>query len=131
MLVAQSCSTLCNPMDSSPPGSPSMEFPRQECWNRLLFISPGNLPDPGIKPRSPALQADSLPAEPPGITSKYMGAVQIIIRIHMDSIKCGKYRHRHEGISDPLCRLAPQPAGMSGESQILLTSPGTFGSRGM
>ena len=43
-----------------------MEFSRPECWNRLLFPSPGGLPKPGIKPRSPALQADSLPAEPPG-----------------------------------------------------------------
>ena len=39
---------------------------RQEYWSELLFSSPWNLPDPGIKPRSPALQVDSLPAEPPG-----------------------------------------------------------------
>ena len=58
VLVAQLCRTLCDPMDSSPPGS--MEFSRQEYWSRLPFPSPGNLPDPGIKPRSPALQADSL-----------------------------------------------------------------------
>ena len=44
----------------------SMEFSRQECWGGLLFPSPGNLPSPGIEPRSPALQADSLPPEPPG-----------------------------------------------------------------
>jgi len=44
----------------------SMEFSRQEHWSGLLFPSPGYLPDPGIKPRSPALQADSLPSEPPG-----------------------------------------------------------------
>ena len=44
----------------------SMEFSRQEYWNGLPFPSPGNLPDPGIKPRSPALQADALPSEPPG-----------------------------------------------------------------
>ena len=45
---------------------PSMGFPRQECWNGLPFPSPGDLPDPGIEPRSPALQADALPSEPPG-----------------------------------------------------------------
>ena len=46
--------------------SPSMGFPRQEYWNGLPFPSPANLPDSGIKPRSPALQADALPSEPPG-----------------------------------------------------------------
>ena len=44
----------------------SMEFSRQEYWSGLPFPSPGDLPDPGIEPRSPALQADSLPTEPPG-----------------------------------------------------------------
>ena len=45
----------------------SMEFFRQEYWSGFLFLSPGDLLDPGIKPRSPELQADSLPSEPPGI----------------------------------------------------------------
>ena len=45
---------------------PSMEFSRQEYWSRLPFPSPGDLPNPGIKPRSPALQADAIPSEPPG-----------------------------------------------------------------
>ena len=40
-----------------------MEFSGQEYWNGLPFPSPGDLPDPGIKPRSPALQADALPSE--------------------------------------------------------------------
>ena len=44
----------------------SMEFPRQGYRSGLLSPSPGDLPDPGIKSRSPALQADSLSAEPPG-----------------------------------------------------------------
>ena len=44
----------------------SMEFCRQEYWSGLPFPSPGDLPDPRIKPRSPTLQADSLPTEPPG-----------------------------------------------------------------
>ena len=46
--------------------SPSMEFSRQEYWSGLPFPSSGNLPHPGIKPKSPALQADALPSEPPG-----------------------------------------------------------------
>ena len=45
---------------------PSMGFSRQEYWNGLPFPSPGHLPDPGIKPRSSALQSDSLLSEPPG-----------------------------------------------------------------
>ena len=41
-----------------------MGSPRQESWNGLPYPSPGDLPDPGIEPGSPALQADSLPSEP-------------------------------------------------------------------
>ena len=44
----------------------SMGFSRQECWSGLPFPSPGDLPNPGIEPRSPSLQADVLPSEPPG-----------------------------------------------------------------
>ena len=43
-----------------------MEFSRPRYWSRWPFLSPGDLPNPGIEPRSPALQVDSLPAEPPG-----------------------------------------------------------------
>ena len=43
---------------------PSMGFSRQECWSGLPFPSPGDLPDPGIEPGSPALQADALLSEP-------------------------------------------------------------------
>ena len=43
-----------------------MEFSRPEYWSGYPFPSPGDLPNPGIEPRSPALQEDSLPAEPPG-----------------------------------------------------------------
>ena len=43
-----------------------MGFSRQEYWSGVPFPSPGDLPDSGIKPGSPALQADALPSEPPG-----------------------------------------------------------------
>ena len=43
-----------------------MGFSRQEYWSGLPFPSPGDLPDPRIEPRSPALQADALPSKPPG-----------------------------------------------------------------
>ena len=45
---------------------PSTEFSRQEYWSGLPFPSPGDLPNPGIEPGSPALEADALTSEPPG-----------------------------------------------------------------
>ena len=52
--VAQSCQTLCDPMDCSPPGSSlSMEFSRQEHWSGLPFSFPEDLPNPGIELMSP------------------------------------------------------------------------------
>ena len=61
-----SCVRLCDRMNCSPQAPLSMGLSRQEYWSGLPCPSPGDLPDPGIKPRSPALQADSLPFEPPG-----------------------------------------------------------------
>ena len=65
--VAQSCPTLCNPVDCSLPGSSihGMGFSRQEYWSGLPFPSPRDLPDLGIEPRSPTLQADALTCVPP------------------------------------------------------------------
>ena len=65
---------------------PSLGFSRQEHWSGLPFPSPGDLPGPGIKPRSPSLQADSLPAEPPGKPS-YM-FLHIYIYTHTYIYKC-------------------------------------------
>ena len=50
----------------APQAPPSMEFSRQEYWSGFPSPSPGDLPDPGIEPGSPTLQADSLLSEPPG-----------------------------------------------------------------
>ena len=58
--VTQSCPTLC---DQTPP---VMGFSRPEYWSGLPFPSPADLPNPGIEPGSPALQADALPSRPPG-----------------------------------------------------------------
>ena len=66
--------TVCNPMDCSLPGSSVLGIlwarilewkKKEEYWRGLPFLSPGGIPNPGIEPRSPALQADSLPFEPP------------------------------------------------------------------
>ena len=63
MLAAQSSPTLCDPMDwVDSQALLSMGFYRQEYKSGLSCTSPGDLPDPGIKPRSPASQADSLPS---------------------------------------------------------------------
>ena len=59
-------SSSYSPMDCSPPAPLSLGFSRQEDWSGLPFPSPEDLPNPGIESRSPALQADSLPSEPPG-----------------------------------------------------------------
>ena len=62
-LVAKSCSTLATPWTATCQAPLSMGFSGQEYWSGLPFSSPGDLPDPGIEPGSPALQADSLPTE--------------------------------------------------------------------
>ena len=64
--LRHSCLTLCDPVDCSPEAPLSIRFPRQEYWSGLPFPSPGDLPNPGIKTKSPGLQANSLPTEPPG-----------------------------------------------------------------
>ena len=70
MLVTQSCPTLFDPMDCSGPGSSVHRILQQEYWSGLPCLSPGDLPDPGIEPVFPALQADSLPSELPGSANK-------------------------------------------------------------
>ena len=67
--VAQLCMTLCDPWIVAYQVPPSMGLFRQEYWSGLPFPSPGDLPNPGIKPGSPTLQADALPSEPPGKVS--------------------------------------------------------------
>ena len=57
----------------------SMGFSRQEHWSGWPFPSPGDLPDPGIEPGSPALQADALLSEPPGKPMRYILLYPIII----------------------------------------------------
>ena len=64
--VAQLCPTLCDPVDCSPPGSSIHGILQARVleWAAISFSR--DLPDPGIEPRSPALQADALTSEPPG-----------------------------------------------------------------
>ena len=59
-------SNSCNPGAAARQASLSVGFSRQEFWSGLPFLSPGDLPDTGIEPRSPTLQMDSLPTEHKG-----------------------------------------------------------------
>ena len=67
VLGVQSCLTLCDPIDCNWPGSSVHGILQARILQWVPFLSPGDFPDPGIKPGSPAWQADSLPSEPPGI----------------------------------------------------------------
>ena len=71
-LVAQSSLTICEPMDCRLLSS--WGFSKQEYWSVLLCLPPGDLPNLEIKPGSPALQADSLSAEPPGKSYMLFGS---------------------------------------------------------
>ena len=64
MLVAQSCPTLCNPMDYRPPGSSVPGILQARILEWVAFPSPGDLPSSGFETGSPSLQTDSLPSEP-------------------------------------------------------------------
>ena len=64
--VTWSCLTFCDPVDCSPPGSSVHGILQERIWEWVAISFSRDLPDPGIEPRSPALQADALPSEPPG-----------------------------------------------------------------
>ena len=75
--IPQSCLTLCNSIDCVASQVPqSTGFPRQEHWNGLPFPSPGNLPDPGIEPASPAFAGRFFITEPPGKPISIMTNIQ-------------------------------------------------------
>ena len=85
-LVAQLCLTFCNPMDCSLPGS---SVHRQEYWSGLLFPPPRDLPNPGIEPRSPSLQAESLPCEPPGGWSRESENWEVLVLVRAKVVRRG------------------------------------------
>ena len=76
-------------MDCSPPGSSVHRILQARVLEWVAFLPPGDIPDPGIEPRSPALQSETLPSEPPGkpidiltiipinLLSKYLGALEM------------------------------------------------------
>ena len=86
--VAQSCLTLCYPMDYSLPGFSVHGIFQVRVAEWVAFPSPGDLPNPGIKPRSPALQADALPSEPPGNDETWHESIK-------KYCMCGQHIHTH------------------------------------
>ena len=86
-----------------------MEFPRQEYWSGLPFPSTGDHPNTGTKPRSPALQADSLPLAPPGKpkTGTYLGNTDT------DTT----HTHTHTHIQNPVLEKSTFP--FSGAEKLL------------
>ena len=73
----------------------SMGSSRQEYWSGLPFPSPGDLPDPGIEPRSPTLQADALPSEPPmvHVQTDEKGVVGILCICFQDGVTTHTTQH--------------------------------------
>ena len=87
--VAQSCPTLCNPKDCSLPGSSVHGIFQARVLEWVAISFSRDLPNPGIKPGSPALQADVLLSEPPGKTSNYWKkeAANVIINMMQRHLK--------------------------------------------
>ena len=81
VLVAQSCPTLCDPMDCSPLGSSvhGIFQARIMEWVAISFFR--DLPDPGIVPRSPALQADSLLSKPLGKPTSWLDQLRAVVEV--------------------------------------------------
>ena len=123
VLVAQSCLTLCDPMDCTYQAPQSVEFSRQEYWNGLPLPSPEDLPNPGIESASPALQADSSPFESPGkmyvcwerdeLGDRHLG-FYFLIFIYL--FGCIRSWLQYTG-------LAPGPGVGSGPPAVLATEP--------
>ena len=78
MLVAQLCLTVCNPMDCSPSGSSIHGTLLARTLEWVPFRSPGDLPDPGIKPGLLTLQAGSLPSESQGKSKCLWGDILVM-----------------------------------------------------
>ena len=130
VLVAKSSPTLVTPWTAARQAPLSMGFSRQEFWGGQPFTSPGDLPDPGIKAGSPALQEDSLPSEPPGkpLTEPSLKA------IHAYGGSWDTQRHQH-GQGHPssfpmypflgvLLQLQPQSSGEHPHDNLLTPREG-------
>ena len=110
--VTQSCLSLQDPMTVAYQAPLSMGFPRQEYWSGLPFPAPGDLPDPGIEPGSPAVQADSLPtATREALTPKNLpglvqfSSVQFSRSVVSDSLRPHESQHARPPCPSPTPRV--------------------------
>ena len=102
----------------------TMQFSRQGYWSGLPFPSPGDLPNPGIEPVCPALQADALPSEPPGQVSEYKTRLKKLTRcgdlkltcsykLHVSKIPSWNYRQHFWYL---FCIASPLPVDLPPQS---------------
>ena len=100
MLVTQLCPALCDLMDLDCWLLCPWNSPGKNTGEWVAVPSPGHLPDPGTKPRSPVLQADSLPFEPPGKPLYIYVGMSIHCLLHLlTSIKYSMFIKLYKGIS--------------------------------
>ena len=102
--LLQLCPALCDPMDCSLPGSLSLGILQARILEWLPCPPPGNLPDSGIEPVSLALQADSLPTEPPGKPIMECINVNFLVLIMYCSYARGNHwRKQGQGYTGSFC----------------------------
>ena len=116
-----------------------MGFYRQEYWSGLPCPPPGDLPNPGIEPRSPALQADSLPSEPPGKPTNYveytkffLGAEEIALKHRSkEGSHVSSRQQKQRGFNrTTIASLTQPPTPMTTlPGQIVLLYPQEIGAR--
>ena len=104
-LVCKSCPTLATPWTIAHQAPVSIGFSRQEYWSGLPFPSPGDLSDTGIKPRSPALQADSLLTELWRKPSIRLSSVQFSHSVVSDSLRPHESKHARPPCPSPTPRV--------------------------
>ena len=125
---AQSCLTLATPWTLARQAPLSKGFSRQESWSGLPFPSPGDLPNPGIKPWSPVLQEDSLPTEVPGkphrcilpLTHEVVHITHVQLLYVNHSPKTGLWLYRREVAvehGEPALALCDDLEGWGGEGK--------------
>ena len=94
--VARLCPILCNPMDCSLPGSTTHGIFQARILEWLPFPSPGDLPDPGIKPTSPAFVGGFFTTEPPGKPQVLFSLEQNMTVLTLSSLSCWRIPWREE-----------------------------------
>ena len=106
-LVTQSCLTLCDPVDCSPPGSFVHVISQSGNWTGFQFPSPGNLPDPRIKSAFPALAASFFTAVPPGkpLLMRWFGTkskISLSLPLHGTSVQFSSVAQSCLTFCDPM-----------------------------